>query len=262
MYAAVFFDLDDTLISDELVSREAAFVTALEVTHDELKAHAVAKAAEQEARAQWHRLPPNLAAYTTAIGHSAIEGLWATYDPRIPEEVELEEQTSRIRVEVWARALAEVGVTRGDPAAMAQRWKAARNQFPLYPDTNEVLAWLRPQTKLAIVTNGVTGLQRRKVDGSGLAHWFDVVAISGEVGIGKPERGIFEWVAKRLDVDLGKCLMVGDNPERDVQGGLNAGMRTCWVDRGLRLRTVKADLEVRNLKQLLPLPATAGSGPG
>ena len=42
--------------------------------------------------------------------------------------------------------------------------------------------------------------------------------------------------------------MVGDNPERDVQGGINAGMKTCWVDRGFRARGVRADYEVKDLR--------------
>lgn len=250
MFQAVLFDLDDTLISDELVTREAAFVTALELVRDARKAHAIALSAEHAIRALWAALPAPLHAYVTRIGHGPAEGLWATYDARLAEEAALEEQTQRIRPAVWAQALKEHGVE-GDPVALARRWISVRQQYPLYPDTNEVLARLRPLTKLGVVTNGVSGLQRRKYDGSGLAHWFDAVAISGEVRIGKPERGIFDHIARELGVDVTKCVMVGDNPERDVQGGKNAGMKTVWVDRGLRAKpTIKADVEVKSLSEL------------
>lgn len=251
MFQAVLFDLDDTLISDELVTREAAFVTALELVRDTQQAHAVAVSAEKAIRAMWAALPRPLHDYVTRIGHGAAEGLWATYDVRIPEEAALVEETARIRPAVWAQALDENGVKGGDPRTLAQRWMHARMQYPLYPDTNEVLARLRPLTKLGVVTNGVSGLQRRKYDGSGLSHWFDALAISGEVRIGKPERGIFDHIARELGVDVTKCLMVGDNPERDVQGGLNAGMKTAWVDRGLRAKpAIKAHVEVKSLTEL------------
>ncbi|MFT3712760.1 MAG: HAD family hydrolase [Archangium sp.] len=248
MFAAVLFDLDDTLISDELVSRECAFTTALEVARDDEKARAMAHTVEKEARALWAELPQAAAAYAQRVGHSAVEGMWASYDARIPEEEALDRETKRIRPLIWERALATHGL-RGDPAAMARRWFHSRLQYPLFPDTNEVLARLRPLTKLGVVTNGVAGLQRRKYDGSGLAHWFDAVAISGEVRIGKPERGIFEFITRELGVKMSDCVMVGDNPERDVQGGINAGMKTVWIDRGFRKPTVKADVTVKSLAE-------------
>lgn len=251
MFAAVLFDLDETLIPDEPVCRHAFRITALELTGDEGRATALGDAAALEAHALWQELPPLAADYARRIGHSSIEGLWATYDPRIPAEALLEKELQRIRPEVWRRALATCGLS-GDPEKLQQRWQSLRSRYPLFPDTDEVLALLRPHTKLGIVTNGVSGLQRRKVNGCGLLHWFDVVAVSGEVGIGKPEAGIFEWVTRQLGVRADRCAMVGDNPERDLQGGINAGLKTAWVDRKLRTRTVKADVEVRSLLELLP----------
>jgi FMN phosphatase YigB (HAD superfamily) len=105
--------------------------------------------------------------------------------------------------------------------------------------------------KIGLVTNGVSGLQRKKWHGSGLETWFDAVAISGEVGIGKPECGIFEWVAGELGVALSDCVMVGDNGERDVQGGKNAGMKTVWLERGFKPKTVNADFECKTLLEML-----------
>lgn len=252
MFDAVLFDLDETLLQDEPVSRHAFFITALEQTRDEGRARHLAEVVEGEAKLLWKELPESVIQYATAIGHSALEGLWATYDARIPSEAVLDRELTRLRPELWRRALAVVG-ERGDAAHLARRWQALRAQFPLFDDADELLARLRPHTKLALVTNGVSGLQRRKLEGSGLAHWFDVVAISGEVGVGKPERGIFDWVTKQLGVENGRCAMVGDNPERDVQGGLNAGMATAWVDRKLKPRGAKATVEVSTLMELWPL---------
>jgi putative hydrolase of the HAD superfamily len=246
MFAAVLFDLDDTLIADEPATREAFITTALEVTRDEERAQTLAQAALLETKGMWAQLPAAAAAYAQRIGHSAFEGLWATYDARIAEEATLERETAKLRPEAWARALKTCGET-GDGAAMARRFIHLRAQFPLYVDTNAVLARLRPVTKLGIVTNGVSGLQRQKLNGSGLLHWFDAVAVSGEVGIGKPERGVFDFIAGQLGVDVKDCVMVGDNPERDIQGGLNAGMQTIWLDRGLRSRTVQAHFEAKSL---------------
>lgn len=251
MFAAVIFDLDDTLLQDEPVSRHALFVTALELTADDKKAKELAEAVGAETYALWKDLPSLAGDYAKRIGHSAIEGLWATYDSSIPAEAMLEQEVKKLRPEAWRRGLNTVGLE-GDPERLQQRWQAVRSQFPLFDDADELLARLRPRTKLAIITNGVSGLQRKKLNGSGLLHWFDVVAVSGEVGVGKPEKEIFEWVTTQLDVPRGRCAMIGDNPDRDIQGGINAGMATAWIDRGLRQPGVKADIDVRTLGELLP----------
>ncbi|MGV3624187.1 MAG: HAD family hydrolase [Archangium sp.] len=251
MFDAVLFDLDETLIPDEPLSHHAFHVAALELTQDEARAKRLAQTAEREARAVFSSLPKEVIDYALRIGHSALEGMWATYDPHIAEEKVLAEQVTHLRPEAWRRALAACGEP-GDPQKLQQRWQHLRARAPLFSDVDEVLASLRPHTKLGIITNGVSGLQRRKVHLSGLAHWFDVIAISGEVGIGKPDKGIFDWVAQQLGVSVGRCVMVGDNSERDVQGGINAGMKTAWLDRGFKPRGVAADIDAKSLRALLP----------
>jgi putative hydrolase of the HAD superfamily len=251
MFGAVFFDLDETLIPDEPLSKHAFFITALELTGDAATAHRLAEAAEREARAVSATLPRDAIEYCARIGHSALEGLWATYDRRIPEEAQLDEVIQFVREEAWRRALTATG-EKGDASALEKRWRAVRARAPLFDDTDEVLALLRPRVKLGIITNGVAGLQSRKVELSGLAHWFDVVAISGSLGIGKPDPRIFEWAAQQVGVPLSQCAMVGDNSERDVQGGKNAGCATAWLDRGFRPAVVKADVQAKSLRELLP----------
>jgi putative hydrolase of the HAD superfamily len=84
MFDAVLFDLDETLILDEPVSRHAFFITALELTGDDARAKQLAAAAEHEAKNLWREVPQECIDYALRIGHSALEALWATYDPRLP----------------------------------------------------------------------------------------------------------------------------------------------------------------------------------
>lgn len=250
LFDAVLFDLDETLILDEPVSRQAFFATALEVTGDDTRARRLGESAEQHAKELWKELPAVAAQYALRIGHSAIEGLWATYDPRIPAEVALESAMATLRPEAWRRALQDCEA-KGDPARLEWRWRTLRERYPTFVDTDVVLARLRPHVKLGIVTNGVAGLQRRKLNGSGLLPWFDAVAVSGELDIGKPERGIFEWVSGQLGVAMERCLMVGDNSGRDVLGGINAGMKTVWVDRGFKPRVAQETWRFESLAELV-----------
>jgi putative hydrolase of the HAD superfamily len=249
MIRAVLFDLDETLILDEAVCEHAFSICALSVSRDRDAARQLAACAAQTAKDLWAALPADALEYANRIGHSAYEGLWARYDLRNPAEAELEALIDEYRLGTWSRALETVGLS-GDPKALSELWIALRSRYPLYPDTDEMLVRLRSKYKLGIVTNGVRLLQRQKLEGSGLLHWFDAVVVSGEAGIGKPERGIFEVIAHDLNVKLEECVMVGDNTARDVQGGINAGMPTVWVERGFKPKVVDATVAVKNLLEV------------
>ena len=251
MIKAVLFDLDETLILDEAVSIQAFRIVALSVISDLETAKNLAHAAQQHAKRLWQTLPAPALEYTNQIGHSAIEGLWASYDPNLESEALLEQHIDEYRFQTWAMALTDCGL-KADARVLEKLWQALRSRYPLYPDADDLLVRLKKKYKLGIVTNGVAGLQRKKWHGCGLETWFDAVAISGELGIGKPKPEIFEWIADELQVPLETCIMVGDNSDRDVQGGINAGIQTIWLDRGFKPRTAIATLEVKELLEILP----------
>ncbi|MFG3168371.1 HAD family hydrolase [Streptomyces sp. NPDC048200] len=86
---------------------------------------------------------------------------------------------------------------------------------------------------IGVATNGEGDIQRAKLAATGLVPLFDGISISGEVGVRKPERRLFEVAAEQC----GMCLsaggwMVGDNPETDMEGARKAGLRTLWVANG------------------------------
>ena len=55
--------------------------------------------------------------------------------------------------------------------------------------------------------------------------------ISEQVGIAKPDVGIFEYAFSLMNnPPKERILMVGDNPHSDILGGINAGIDTCWVN--------------------------------
>ena len=251
MIQAILFDLDETLILDEAVCDHAFRICALSVTSDATAASSLAVSAAAHARRLWQTLPPAAITYANRIGHSAFEGLWAQYEPSIAGEALLESVIEDYRLRTWVAALEECDL-HGDPARLATLWSTMRCRYPLYPDADELLVRLKKNYKIGIVTNGVQHLQRRKLEGCGLKHWFDATAISGEVGIGKPERGIFDWIADQLQVPLKDCVMVGDNSARDVQGGINAGIRTVYVERGFKPRSATPTITVSSLLEMLP----------
>ena len=103
---------------------------------------------------------------------------------------------------------------------------------------------------VGIVTNGPPDLQREKLIMTGLLSHVDEVAISGELGCGKPDSAIFESILDRLGVEPTDALMVGDSVHRDMEGAASLGIPAIWC------RNRRADVRwpdwIYTLPELLP----------
>lgn len=90
---------------------------------------------------------------------------------------------------------------------------------------------LKGDVKLGIITNGFTALQEIRLQRIGLRDHFDILVISEQVGVAKPHRAIFDHALALMgNPDRQKVLMVGDNLDSDILGGINAGLDTCWLN--------------------------------
>ena len=90
---------------------------------------------------------------------------------------------------------------------------------------------LHGRAKLGIITNGFTELQAIRLERTGMAHYFEHVIISEQVGVAKPDQAIFNHALKRMGTPCkSKVLMVGDNQHSDILGGINFGIETCWLN--------------------------------
>lgn len=84
---------------------------------------------------------------------------------------------------------------------------------------------------VAIVSNGPTS-QRTKVERCGLLSVVDVVVISDELGVSKPDRRIFEAAARLAGTEVTEGWLVGDNPEADIAAAVEMGIPGIWLRRG------------------------------
>jgi putative hydrolase of the HAD superfamily len=127
----------------------------------------------------------------------------------------------------------------------------------LFNDTLPVLEALKERGhSLGIITNGSREYQRTKLKTPGLASCFDLIVVSGEEGIAKPDVGIFQLAADRLGVTPADCVFVGDNPSTDILGAHQAGMETVWLRRHIDWPgsyTWEPDYTIRELRELLTL---------
>jgi putative hydrolase of the HAD superfamily len=140
--------------------------------------------------------------------------------------------------------------------AAAELWEDYQSKLPLYISRNEaiceLLGRLAATYRLAIVSNGSSRNQRRKLMQTGLAEICSVVLISGETGVEKPDPAMFRLALDALDCDAESALFVGDDPDRDIAGASRAGLMTCWValGRSLDALTVKPTFHIKTILEL------------
>jgi len=93
----------------------------------------------------------------------------------------------------------------------------------------EMLRRVKEHYRLAVVTNGLHLVQRARLERSGFLPLLDGVFISQEMGVQKPTKAYFDAVLTVFgDGNSNKYLIIGDSLSADIQGGINAGIDTCW----------------------------------
>src|SRR5207244_11995999 len=94
----------------------------------------------------------------------------------------------------------------------------------------ELRAAVRTHARIGIVTNNLLEEQQDKLQYCGLAPSVDVLIASEDVGVSKPDRGIFDLALERMGVSAEDAVMVGDSWANDIAGALNAGIRAIWFN--------------------------------
>ncbi|QKJ85672.1 pyrimidine 5'-nucleotidase [Paramixta manurensis] len=95
----------------------------------------------------------------------------------------------------------------------------------------ELLEMLKGRVKMGIITNGFTALQQARLARTGFLGYFDLLVISEQVGVAKPHPAIFDYALEQMgQPPRSRVLMVGDNPDSDILGGMQAGFATCWLN--------------------------------
>lgn len=94
----------------------------------------------------------------------------------------------------------------------------------LFPNTLEVLDYLKPNYKLHIITNGFQEIQEKKLRNSGIYPYFEHVIDSEMAGVKKPDPFIFNLALDKAKVRPESALMIGDSLEADILGAKGAGL--------------------------------------
>ena len=229
----IIFDFDDTLVADQNAAGRA-FIQTTQTAADHYGVNVVrlAEVAREEARRLWRTFTP-VRPFCLDIGISSWVGLWANFEGNDPHYCWLREHRSEYRRKPWEFALRNEGINdAGFAGELGQLFTENRGAIvEIYPDVIEGLKRLRNTFRLALLTNGESDLQLRKISASGLTDFFEVIVISGDFGTGKPAPSIFQTTLDQLDSSASETQMVGDSIECDVGGAQAVGIEGVWINR-------------------------------
>ncbi len=227
----ILFDLDDTLFDHR------------RATHIALQAvHAVHAA--------------DLAFDAFAQEHARV--LEVYHQRFLAGELTLDEARAARMIEAFATFERKISVEQSLAVADIYR-REHRGNRALVPGARELLDALNGQARLGLITNNSVAEQFDKLRTLNIAHYFDSIVISEDVGVTKPDKRIFEIALERLGATAPQTVMVGDNLPVDIHGALNANIAAVWLNRSRHEIKSKSPALARRLEQKCPkMPANAG----
>jgi 2-haloacid dehalogenase len=198
-YEVVLLDADDTLFD----FRRA-------------EAHALAEAFRERSMT----LGPDEASAYDEIN----KGLWRRLE--LGEIVQAQIRTERFRLLFDRLGLGE------DPADFGELYVRCLGRAGfLLEGAEELCARLSRSRRLAILTNGISDVQRSRLASSPLEPYIERIVVSEDIGASKPDPAIFARACELMGVrDKARVLMVGDALATDVLGAIRFGIDSCWFN--------------------------------
>ncbi|HFU4026036.1 TPA: HAD family hydrolase [Streptococcus suis] len=169
--------------------------------------------------------------------------------------VEVSEQSYREKIEANAHQnLDPIGSTWQYFAQTEPRPLWTNEGVRLYPETIDVLEKLSQNYRLGIVANQ-SSTARELLKEWGLDSYFQVIILSEEVGIRKPDTRIFKLALEEAGISADKAVYVGDRYENDILPAKSLGMRTVRILTGFGKYTIendkwKSDWVISSLQEL------------
>lgn len=225
MVRSVLFDLDDTLFDHRQSAAEA--LRRVQLAHDCFRS----------------------APFDEFERHHAM----------LLEELHSEVLNARIgmdeaRRERFRRLFREFGVNARDElssAAASQYRREYLETRKAMAGAEALLAAVRARASVGVVSNNLLQEQREKLEHCGLAPHVDVLIVSEEAGVLKPDPAIFAMALEALAVRPEEAVMLGDSWTADIVGARAAGIRAIWFNPS-RMPSPAPHLDVPELYSLEP----------
>lgn len=133
---------------------------------------------------------------------------------------------AKLKVERFAKFLAALNRTDVQPEDMAAAYTLQLAKHPdLLPGAEDFIRAVHGRMKIALVSNGLSAIQRGRLSRSPLLPLFDAIVISEEVGVAKPDPKLIEAALEMLGcTDKTQAVMMGDSLSADIGAAVSAGV--------------------------------------
>jgi len=225
-YSALLFDLDGTLIQ-----------------YDEAQSYAVCRTLENMAAEGDEALVERVMTLVEGEDVQDIEACRPGWEPAGSE---------RMR-----RVFRESGIDL-PPEEFLERYFTAMGDhgIPLR-GIEGMLNEVSPDRKIGVVSNGLGPIQRRRLRKAGLMQYLDLLVLSCEVGIAKPDPSILRLAMKLSGSCPEDTLFIGDSTTSDMGAAEAAGIDFVYIDPsgefsadGPRILEIRSSAELK--EHLLP----------
>ena len=140
-----------------------------------------------------------------------------------------------------------------DAVACARAYEKNLSQGHWFlPGAEEAVDALSKKYRLFLASNGTASVQKGRMTSANLYRFFETVFVSQEIGHNKPSKAYFDACFSSIPgFDKEKAMIVGDSLSSDIKGGINAGIKTVWVNPDHKdCGDIKPDYEIEYLHQL------------
>lgn len=108
---------------------------------------------------------------------------------------------------------------------------------------------------LAVTTNGISSVQRKRLNQSGLISYFKYLFISEEIGYAKPHKKYYEAIFEKSGYDANQIVCIGDSISADMKGAVDSGCISIWYNpKHLENRlNLNINYEIDDLTQIISI---------
>ncbi|MDD3745123.1 MAG: HAD family hydrolase [Anaerostipes sp.] len=134
------------------------------------------------------------------------------------------------------KALETAGIHISDDEAMdfKKKYRDYQKEISMTDTMKEILDISKEKGwKLGIISNGMTIGQWEKIKTIGVLRWIskDMVIVSGDIKIAKPDIRIYEKAQEKFHISPEDTVYVGDTYKNDIVGAGEAGWKTIWMNK-------------------------------
>lgn len=159
---------------------------------------------------------------------------------------------ARLKVDRFRLFLDHFGITAVTPEVLCDAYE---NQLGTHAELLPGAMQLLEQAhnagmKIALVSNGISRIQRGRLSVCEFTGLLDAVVISEEIGAAKPDPKMITIAMEMLGCgNKADAVMLGDSLTADIKAAANAGVTSIWLNRKDDTVSSSADCTVHSLEE-------------